>query len=129
MTKKKNEKATVRRLMNSWALRLAHQMMDEHTISLNNALNKAYGARGILERMGKGVAIFYYLKEDGSLRKARGTLHRGIDPDFDNYKGKGKAKRDNSNTEGIYTYWDLDRHAFRTFKAFNLIGDPPQPSL
>ena len=59
--------------------------------------------------------------QGGLLLQARGTLHRGIDPDFDNYKGKGKVKRDNSNTEGIYTYWDLDRHAFRTFKAFNLV--------
>lgn len=122
MTKKKKNSKETQRLMSSWVLRLAHHMTDEHGVGMGNALNRAHMAAAILDKMGKGVAKFIYLKDDGTMRYAQGTLHRGIDPAFDNYESKGDGKRrDNSNTEGIYTYWDLDRHAFRTFKAFNLI--------
>jgi len=122
MAKKKNSTKETQRLMSSWVLRLAHHISDEYVMGMGKALKLAYMAAAVLNRLGKGEAEFVFLKDDGSLRKVRGTLCRGIDPDFDNYEGKGDGKRrDNSNTEGIYTYWDLERHAFRTFKAINLI--------
>ena len=122
MAKKKNSTKETQRLMSSWVLRLAHHISDEYVMGMGKALKLAYMAAAVLNRLGKGEAEFVFLKDDGSLRKVRGTLCRGIDPDFDNYEGKGDGKRrDNSNTEGIYTYWDLEKHAFRTFKAINLI--------
>ena len=122
MVQKKKRLTKTQRLLNAWAMRLANQLTEDYGLTQSNALRRAHMAAAVLDRLGKGVARFTYLKDDGSLRSARGTLHRGIDPDFDNYEGKGDGKRrDNSNTEGIYTYWDLERHAFRTFKAINLI--------
>jgi len=122
MVQKKKRLTKTQRLLNAWVMRLAHQLTEDYGLKQSNALRRAHMTAAVLGRLGKGVARFTYLKDDGSLRSARGTLHRGIDPDFDNYEGKGNGKRrDNSNTEGIYTYWDLERHAFRTFKAANLI--------
>ena len=122
MVQKKKRLTKTQRLLNAWVMRLAHHMSDEYGMGMGKALKLAYMAAAVLNRLGKGEAEFVFLKDDGSLRSARGTLHRGIDPDFDNYESKGNGKRrDNSNTEGIYTYWDLERHAFRTFKAINLI--------
>ena len=122
MVQKKKRLTKTQRLLNAWVMRLAHHMSDEYGMGMGKALKLAYMAAAVLNRLGKGEAEFVFLKDDGSLREARGTLCRGIDPDFDNYEGKGDGKRrDNSNTEGIYTYWDLERHAFRNFKAANLI--------
>ena len=122
MVQKKIRLTKTQRLLNAWAMRLANQLTEDYGLTQSNALRRAHMAAAVLDRLGKGVARFTYLKDDGSLRSARGTLHKGIDPDFDNYESKGNGKRrDNSNTEGIYTYWDLERHAFRTFKAINLI--------
>ena len=122
MVQKKKRLTKTQRLLNAWVMRLAHHMSDEYGMGMGKALKLAYMAAAVLNRLGKGEAEFVFLKDDGSLHSARGTLCRGIDPDFDNYEGKGDGKRrDNSNTEGIYTYWDLERHAFRTFKAINLI--------
>ena len=122
MVQKKKRLTKTQRLLNAWVMRLAHQLTEDYGLKQSNALRRAHMTAAVLDRLGKGVALFVYLKDDGSLRSARGTLRRGIDPDFDNYESKGNGKRrDNSNTEGIYTYWDLERHAFRTFKAINLI--------
>ena len=122
MVQKKKRLTKTQRLLNAWVMRLAHQLTEDYGLKQSNALRRAHMTAAVLGRLGKGVARFVYLKDDGSLRSARGTLRRGIDPAFDNYEGKGNGKRrDNSNTEGIYTYWDLERHAFRTFKAINLI--------
>ena len=67
-------------------------------------------------RLANQLTEDYGLTQSNALRRAHMTaavLDR---------LGKGDGKhRDNSNTEGIYTYWDLERHAFRTFKAINLI--------
>ena len=122
MVQKKKRLTKTQRLLNAWVMRLAHQLTEDYGLKQSNALRRAHMAAAVLNRLGKGEAEFVFLKDDGSLREARGTLCRGIDPDFDNYKSKGNGKhRDNSNTEGIYTYWDLERHAFRTFKAINLV--------
>ena len=95
-----------------WTMQLAHAIQEKDGLTLSQSMRLASLTCKLLQGLGKGVCCFTYMKENGEVREARGTLHRGI---------KGKARRDNSNTEGIYTYWDLDRHAFRTFKAFNLI--------
>ena len=115
MVQKKKRLTKTQRLLNAWVMRLAHQLTEDYGLKQSTALRRAHMTAAVLDRLGKGVARFTYLKDDGSLRSARGTLHRGIDPDFDNYESKGNGKRrDNSNTEGIYTYWDLEKHAFRT---------------
>ena len=124
MTRRKKRKLIVsheRKMLLRWTMQLAHTIQEKDGLTLSQSMRLASLTCKLLQGLGKGVCCFTYMKENGEVREARGTLHRGIDPDFDNYKGKGKARRDNSNTEGIYTYWDLDRHAFRTFKAFNLI--------
>ena len=108
-------------LLCRWTMLLAHALIEDG-IAWQEALTQAHLTRRLLEALGKGAVEFEYKKENGETRMAHGTLCRGIDPAFDGYVGKGvKERRNNSNTEGIYTYWDLDRHAFRTFKAAQLM--------
>lgn len=122
MHKRKTTNDSFRTVRGSWVMSLAAFLQEEHNFGLRKALTLAHATRSLLDELNLGIVEFVYRKEDGTTRKARGTLKKGISPDFDNYESKGKGKhRDNNNTEGIYTYWDLDRNAFRTFKSQNLL--------
>lgn len=106
----------------SWVMTLSAFLQEEHNLDQREALKLAHATFSLLEELHLGIVEFVYRKEDGTTRKARGTLKKGISADFDKYVGRTKkTHRDNNNTEGIYTYWDLDRNAFRTFKSQNLL--------
>lgn len=124
MKRKRNVPET-HRLMSRWVMLVAHTMVEQRYCRLDFALHKANLAAKLLNLLGNGAVRFTYIKEDNEPREAYGTLCRGIDPMFDIYESKGNGKRchrDNSNTDGIYTYWDIDKHAFRSFLARNLIS-------
>ena len=129
---KRKTNDSFRAVRSSWVMSLAAHLQEEHNLDQSEALKKAHATFNLLEELHLGIVEFAYRKEgeptpspsrrDGSIRQARGTLKKGIDPVFDNYEHKDvRAKRDNNNTEGIYTYWDLDRHGFRCFKSNNLV--------
>ena len=121
MKKKKSSMSDVQRLLNAWVMRLAHHLQDEERVDLSFALKRAHATSFILQELGKGVVEFAYYKADGSFRDAKGTLCKGISEEFDNYQSKGNGShKDNSNTEGVYTYWDLEANGFRTFKAISV---------
>ena len=122
---KRKTNDSFRAVRSSWVMSLAAHLREEHNLNRSEALKKAHATFSLLEELHLGIVEFVYRKEDGTTRQARGTLKKGIAPDFDNYESKGTGNhRDNWNTEGIYTYWDLDRNAFRTFKAKNLEAHP-----
>jgi len=109
-------------LKRSWIMSLCNTLVYGDGMPRCKALSNAYAAWDILDGLGKGTVRFAFRKANNEVRFAVGTLCRGVDEEFDKYKG-GKKKsfhRDNSNTEGIYTYWDLEKKGFRTFKAKNL---------
>jgi hypothetical protein len=82
----------------------------------------------VVDRLAKGLLEFSYMKSDGSIRHARGTLCDGVSEKFDEWKRrqaeKAKDKEAESKTEHreIVTYWDLDKEGFRSFKAEKLIS-------
>ncbi len=110
-------------LRHSWIMSLCNTLVYRDLMLRSEALRKAFAAWDILDGLGKGTVEFMFRKENGEVRFAKGTLCRGIDRGFDSYQGgrKDTARRDNSNTDGIYTFWDLEKHGFRTFKARNLL--------
>ena len=120
--KKKKEKTT-RELLGAWVCELANNLCNESEIPLpkNEAFRKAHMARKLLEGLGQGVVTFQYEKQDGTLREAQGTLRRGIDPVFDAYEYKNDV-RTNQNPDSLnFTYWDLEKHGFRTFSAARVV--------
>ena len=109
-------------LQRTWVMLLAHSLEDREPLSWKEAVKKAWLTMRLLHALGRGVVRFAYRKEDGSLRKAVGTLCRGVCEGFDDYKGRnGKNPRDNSNTDGTYVYWDLERNSFRAFRSVSLV--------
>lgn len=122
MHKRKTTNDSFRTVRGSWVMTLAAFLQEEHNLDQREGLRLAHATFSLLEELNLGIVEFVYRKEDGTTRKARGTLKKGISPDFDNYESKGKGiHRDNNNTEGVYKYWDLDCNAFRTFKSQNLL--------
>ena len=122
MHKRKTTNDSFRTVRGSWVMSLAAFLQEEHNLSLRKALTLAHATRSLLDELHLGIVEFVYRENDGTTRKARGTLKKGISPDFDNYESKGKGNhRDNNNTEGVYKYWDLDCKGFRSFKSQNLL--------
>ena len=91
--------------------------------------SKAFKCTHILYRfaewLAKGIVAFTYMKDDGSKRHARGTLCDGVSEKFDEWKRKQaekpKAKEPEDSVKQVMKYWDVDKEAFRSFKAENLL--------
>ena len=108
------------RLLSRWTMELAAFLVAEHDIERKQAMELAHLNRELITHLGSGRVWFVYLKEDGTVREACGTLCKGVSKQFDAYECKTSKKADQWPTE-VFTYWDLDKEAFRTFKASRLI--------
>ena len=120
------------KLLNRWTLDLANQLIDEGW-TRKEAFKRAHLTRRLLECLGMGTVVFEYYKKDGTVRRARGTLCKGISKDFDDYVDQ----RDRSMIAlaeritrpvplirrpfDVFTYYDLDAPGFRTFSATKLV--------
>lgn len=76
---------------------------------------KAWQLYRLAKAMRQGVVAFYYLKADGTVRKAHGTLQNL--PAGATLNGKKRTKP----SYKTLAYFDTDKSAFRCFKVENLI--------
>ena len=67
-------------------------------------------AEEIKDKLHKGVVEFTFIKSDGSIRTAKGTLHEKIL----NEKLGGKSSTKTSSPK-VQVFWDLEKDAFRSF--------------
>ena len=113
-----------RRMLNSWTLELANWLMSEVDMTRKEAFRKAHLTRRLLDGLGRGVVEFQYVKENGEVREARGTLCPGVSEDFDRYEYKREDAEafTRADEHGVYVYFDLERKAFRAFAAKRLVG-------
>ena len=109
------------RLLFRWAMELAALLQEEHGMNKKTAMELAHLTRELITRLGEGRVWFVYRKEDGTEREACGTLCPGISEEFDSYEVKGSKKKADQWPTEVFVYWDLERQAFRTFKASRLI--------
>lgn len=119
---KKRKQQEVRSLLGAWVCDMANRLMNESEVPMtqSKAFEQAHLVRRLLEKLGEGKVVFGYLKYGGELRVTEGTLCAGIDPAFDNYVHK--TVENNRKTETLnFTYWDLAKHAFRTFSALRVV--------
>lgn len=82
--------------------------------TISEALKLSWKAIKLKAAMAKGVMEFTFRKANGEIRKAIGTLQ----PEFINYESKGTTRQPCYST---VAYWDLERHAFRSFSIASLI--------
>lgn len=66
-------------------------------------------------KMRDGEVVFYYMKKDGSKRKARGTRNKKLIP-------KEFADKENKrNSDSTFTYFDIDKGDWRCFIKENFL--------
>ena len=106
------------RLLKRWTLDLANALIDEGW-PRKDAFKQAHLCRRLLQCLGVGRVVFEYYKKDGTVRRAHGTLCKGISKDFDHYEYK--TEHQNKKLFGLFTYYDLDAMGFRTFHATKLV--------
>ena len=106
------------RLLKRWVFDLSNALIDEGW-PRRDAFKQAHLCRRLLECLGLGTVVFEYYKKDGTVRRARGTLCKGISKDLDHYEYKMEHQK--KNPFGVFTYYDLDAMGFRTFSVANLI--------
>lgn len=120
-TKKQFVMPEEQRLLSRWTMELAAYLQEEHDMERKAAMELAHLNRELITHLGSGRVWFVYRKEDGTEREARGTLCKGVSEQFDEYVCKGSRKKADQWPTEVFTYWDLDKQAFRTWKASRLI--------
>ena len=113
-----------RRELTCW---LANFLVNKRGFDRSKAFKCAHAIYRLTNELAKGLLEFSYMKDDGTLRHARGTLCDGVSDRFDEWKRKQAEKPMDKKAEAktkpreIITYWDLDKEGFRSFRADRLI--------
>ena len=113
-----------RRELTCW---LANFLVNKRGFDRSKAFKCAHAIYRLTNELAKGLLEFSYMKDDGTLRHARGTLCDGVSDRFDEWKRKQAEKTKDKEAESknkpreIITYWDLDKEGFRSFRADRLI--------
>ena len=105
------------RLLRRWVFDLSNALIHEGW-PRKEAFKQAYLCLRLMVYLGLGTVEFEYYKKDGSVRRARGTLCKGVSKEFDYYEYKTEHQKENP--FNVFTYYDLDATGFRTFDATRL---------
>lgn len=92
---------------------LAWQFVKRNGDTMSEALKCAWANMKLTRQMKDKIVKFYFLKVDGTVREAYGTLKSGLVPETGN---SNKAKNDT-----VQCYYDTERQNWRSFKKANLI--------
>ena len=103
--------------INSIAMHIAHQLY-KPGFAWSDIVKHAWYFVRFREALKQGVATFSYFKKDGTIREAKGTLSELLIPEDD--KPKGLLPR--IPNYAVFTYYDLDRKAWRSFDLRSFIG-------
>ena len=103
--------------INSRAMHIAHQL-DKPGFAWSDIVKHAWYFVRFREALKQGVATFSYFKKDGTIREAKGTLSELLIPEDDRPKGILPRTPNYS----VFTYYDLDRKAWRSFDLRSFIG-------
>ena len=92
---------------------LAWQFVKRNGYTMSEALKVAWRNFTLKAKMSKGIVKFYYMKVDGSVREAYGTLYGNLLPQT---KNSGRRMSDT-----VQTYFDTEVQDWRCYKVANLL--------
>ena len=92
----------------------AHSLYGTLEMTWRDCLRRAWKIIRLVIRLHEGSVYFTYLKTDGTLRKAFGTLRVG---DIAPSSGSRMKKPNHS----VICYFDLDKWQYRSFRIRNLV--------
>ena len=97
-------------------MKYAHYLNKTTNDSWRVCIIKAWQLYRLAKRMRDGIVSFYYYKNDGTVRHAKGTLQ--------NVPAGATLKNGKRMTKPSYktlAYFDVEKQSFRCFKVENLI--------
>lgn len=97
----------------SRVMKTAWQIYRRTSATWQKSLKRAWSVVKATLAMTKGKVEFCYLKMDGSLRNAVGTLR--------NIPITPKGQKGNKSPHALVCYWDLECGAFRSFRVENFL--------
>ena len=108
-------------------MRAAHAMQKSNpvilrgvTITQSQAVRYAWWFESFRLKLQNGIYRFSYFKTDGSIREACGTLNLELIPEEHRPKTDGSTAKEPA--PGVFTYYDLWKKAWRSFRCENFIG-------
>ncbi len=95
-------------------MQLAWQFVKRNGFSMSEALKVAWRNIKVKMMMKKRIVKFYFLKVDGSIREAYGTLKENLIP--------ATVGSDRKRNDTVQTYFDTEKGEWRCFKKANLMN-------
>lgn len=92
---------------------LAWQFVKRNGYTMSEALKCAWANMKLMGQMKDRIVKFYFLKVDGTVREAYGTLKSELVPET--------GKSDKAKNDTVQCYYDTERQNWRSFKKANLI--------
>lgn len=92
---------------------LAWQFVKRNGYTMSEALRVAWANAKNKAKMSIGIAKFYFMKVDGSMREAFGTLRGDLLPNI------SKCNRKSNDT--VQVYFDTEKQEWRCYKKANLV--------
>ena len=93
-------------------MRMAWMFVKRNGFTMAEALKVAWLNAKVTKAMRTGIVQFFFMKVDGTLRQAFGTLDPHRLPET-----QGKGRKAN---ETVQVYFDTDKQEYRSFKKCNL---------
>ena len=119
-----NDIKKLRRLM-----RAAHAIQKSNPVILrgvsitqSQAVKYAWWFESFRLKLQNSIYRFSYFKTDGPIREATGTLNLELIPEQDHPKGDMSDGFAREPAPGVFTYYDLEKKAWRSFRCENFIG-------
>ena len=103
------------RNVSSEVMKLAWQFIKRNGMNLSEALKAAWANIKLRTAMKSRIVKFYFLKVDGTVREAYGTLKESLVPTI-----SGNDHRKKNDT--VQTFFDTEKSEWRCFKKANLMA-------
>lgn len=69
----------------------------------------------------KGIVEFEFIKKDGTVRSAKGTLEPSLLPPA-KPEGDSEVATPRKKNDSVFVYYDLEKNAFRSFIKASFLG-------
>ena len=93
-----------------------------HAITPSAALKYAWWFESFRTKLATGVYRFSYLKKDGSIREARGTLDMSRIPEEHRPKSLSSAPDVRPENYDTFPYYDINAGGWRSFRLDLFVG-------
>ena len=105
----------------AWQLKRQYDVMYSGGVLFGECLKMAWGetykTKKIVEMMRVGVVWFEFLKVDGTIRRACGTLLQSLIPEEQWPTGESRRRQNDS----VQVFFDLEKQEWRCFKKLNVL--------